>query len=79
MHLTSASPLSGVCVHSLQVREAVREVLVVTVFGLLDHLVLWRETKQNMHIQTSLTLTATEIIRNIPRFLHQRAHTLVEG
>lgn len=45
--LTSAPPVSGVCVRSLQVEEAVREVLVVAVFGLLDHLVLWIERRQN--------------------------------
>lgn len=56
--LTSAPPASGVCVCSLQVREAVREILVVAVFGLLDHFVLWIKTKQHVHIQMSHALTA---------------------
>lgn len=38
--LTSAPPVSAVCMPSLQVEEAVGEVLVKAVFGFLDHLVL---------------------------------------
>lgn len=43
--LTSAPPVSGVCMCALQVWEAVGEVLVVAVFGLLDHLVFWMTDK----------------------------------
>lgn len=43
--LTSAPLVSAVFMLSLQVEEAVRDVLVAVVFSLLDHLVLWTKTK----------------------------------
>lgn len=47
--VTSTPLVSGVCARSFQVREAVREVLVVALFGLIDHLILWTKTKQHAH------------------------------
>lgn len=62
--LTGAASAPGVRVRPLQVREAVREVLVVGVFGLLHHLVIWTQTKQRhdgrTHMRTTLTPRASE-------------------
>lgn len=70
--LTSAPPVSAVCVSSLQVEEAVGEVLVEVVFGLLDHLVLWQQTKR--YTQTSRTLAVNTSVHKYSQIPVKQTH-----